>query len=387
MRKSGDTRPGDRVASVALWASAALLVAAAVSAIAVTGGATPDGGGLERPVSATELDAALQASPIGGGTAYEHTVSRADATVVVTNRTRLRAALDAAEPGDTVFVPGTARVNLTSDLPLVVPPGVTLASDRGVDGSDGALLYTTRGTTATPLLVAKDEARVTGLRLRGYGEGWTPAPRDEPRTHGIRVPETAANVTIDNNRITHFVSSCVAGEGDHLAVHNNYIAYCNQIGYGYGVAVEQRGLVACNYFDHTRHAVAAPGWPGNSYEARYNVVGPHVQSHAFDVHPPGGDAVEIHHNTVMATVRYNSNTSRVPSVRLRGVSARPSAIYANWFFQNASMAIWQGTTHGPPYDDSKYERLAIHDNTYGGNSSPPSVGAFGSVANSTSDCT
>lgn len=379
---------GDRETRVNLRVAAAvLLVLVGVGVLAYVVTLGPPDDRAERPTSPEEIDRALSTSPIGGGEAYDDAVSRGDASVVAGNRSALVAALGAADPGEVVFVPGDASIDLTGEAPLVVPRRVTLASDRGARGSDGALLHTDRAADGTPMVVAHEDARVTGLRLRGYGDGWTPASRDRPRGLGVFVPENASGVEIDNNRIAHFVSVCVQSYGDDLSVHNNHVTHCNQLGYGYGVNVGQRALVACNYFDHVRHAVAAPGWPGNAYEARYNVVGRHVQNHPFDMHAPGGESIRVHHNTVVATSTYTSDRATVPSVRVRGVPRSPSAVYANWFFQDAAHAVWQGETRGPPFDDSRYENLEVRDNHFGDSSPPPSVGAFGGLADAADGCT
>jgi len=339
----------------------------------------------EREVTAREIAAALPASPIGGGAGYGG-LPPSEATVVVRTRSGIRSALNASAPGDVVYVAGNATINLTGAGPLTVPGNVTLASDRGVNGSKGGLLYTDRGENGTPLFeTGGDDVRITGLRLRGYGRSWTPAARDRPRAWGVFVRRGDDHVEIANNRISHFVGICVQGGGDDLDVHHNTIRYCNQLGFGYGVNVGRAAVVECNYFDHVRHAVAAPGWPGNGYAARYNVVGPHVQNHQFDMHPPGGAFVDIEHNTVLATSRYGSRRHRVPSVKV-GVSTDTSTVRRNWFFQNASLAIWQGRVHGPPYDAAKYDNLVVQDNSFGRHVPPAGVGAFAGTNASATAC-
>src|SRR3712207_1682821 len=82
-------------------------------------------------LSAALVTAAASVSPAQAG------------TVTVDTRDELIAALATAVAGDTVFVSGAASINLTGYKRIVIPPGVTLASDRGTNGSAGALLYNT----------------------------------------------------------------------------------------------------------------------------------------------------------------------------------------------------------------------------------------------------
>jgi len=101
--------------------------------------------------------------------------------------------------------------------------------------------------------------------------------------------------------------------------------------------------------------------------------------------PPGGAFVDIEHNTVLATSRYGSRRHRVPSVKV-GVSTDTSTVRRNWFFQNASLAIWQGRVHGPPYDAAKYDNLVVQDNSFGRHVPPAGVGAFAGTNASATAC-
>jgi hypothetical protein len=364
------------------WVLVALLAALAVAgATAALDAPTDEATTAEEPVVSTpgvgdQPASAAGQSALAAREAYNRTITRENATVVVTSAAELTDALANASAGDVVYVPGNVTLNLTTHVPIWVPGGVTLGSDRGVNGSDGALLYSELGRSGLPLVVAGgNDTRISGLRLKGYGGAWTPASRDRPSAWGIFVPTRAANVEIDNNRILQFVGICIQASGNGTYVHHNDIQFCNQIGLGYGVNVGQQAIVECNYIDHTRHAVAAHGGPSNAYVARYNVIGRHVQNHVFDMHEPGGAWVEIHHNTVMAVYSYGREKIDVPSVSV-GVPSGMVRIHHNWFFQNASLAIWQNGTHGPPYNESKYENLTASNNAYG---TEPPIRAIGAL--------
>lgn len=56
---------------------------------------------------------------------------------------------------------------LTDGLVLSVRAGVTLASDRGVGGSSGAVLQSDEFGTVPLIRVVGEGARISGLRLRG----------------------------------------------------------------------------------------------------------------------------------------------------------------------------------------------------------------------------
>lgn len=348
-------------------------LAMALGPTAALGPASPQADADAEPASADADPAARSPS---GAASYDRVVTRQNATTVVNNASELVVALEAASAGDVVFVPGNATVNLTATAPVWVPAGVTLASDRGANGSEGALLYTEHGRSGLPLVVAGGNGtRITGLQLKGYGQAWTPASRDRASSWGILVPTRASNVEIDNNDIKQFVGICIQASGNHTYVHHNDIHYCNQVGLGYGINVGQQATIECNYINHVRHAVAAHGGPTNAYEASYNVIGRYVQNHVFDVHSPGGAWFDIHHNTVMAVYSYGRGKIHIAAVSVAEPS-RSVRIYHNWFFQNASLAIWQNGTRGPPYNESKYVNLTAYDNQYGTEPPHPSIGAL-----------
>ncbi len=112
-------------------------------------------------------------NPIGGGTGYNRIIPGTETSVkyVVSTKEDLLAALKGVKAGETVFVKGTAVIDLTGTPGLTIPAGVTLAGDRGLGGSAGGLLTRTKnlnGGWEEPMLVAGgNNVRVTGLRLQG----------------------------------------------------------------------------------------------------------------------------------------------------------------------------------------------------------------------------
>ena len=107
--------------------------------------------------------------PIGGGNGYSGSLAKAD--YVVTSLDSLIFALSNARSGQVVLIPGDAEIDLTArvyidKLVLVVPEGVTLAGERGRNGSHGAIL--TSDALDTPVMIRVDgpNVRITGLRLK-----------------------------------------------------------------------------------------------------------------------------------------------------------------------------------------------------------------------------
>jgi len=83
-------------------------------------------------------------SPIGGGDGYRKILTPIDPGVgsIVTTTDELLAALRDAGSGDVVYIDETARIDLT-DAPggVIIPGGVTLASNRGERSTPGTATY------------------------------------------------------------------------------------------------------------------------------------------------------------------------------------------------------------------------------------------------------
>jgi len=108
--------------------------------------------------------------PIGGGNGYVKIVTKGDYTV--RDLDSLLDALSKAKAGQTFFIPAETQIDLTAriyieQLVLEVPEGVTLAGDRGHDGSAGALL--TSDTLKTPVMI---RARGGGCAHHGPASPW-----------------------------------------------------------------------------------------------------------------------------------------------------------------------------------------------------------------------
>ncbi len=304
-------------------------------------------------------------NPIGGGAGYNRILSEKDPDVTysVSTRDQLLSALKRAQPGEVVFVKGSAVIDMTGTPDTVIPDGVTLASDRGIDGSPGALiLYTfnNNGRYGTSLFkVAGNNVRVTGLRLEGEM-----LPRDgtgngEASYLVAITVRNKAGLEVDNCEIRGWAWSCVTTmDSTGTYIHHNYMHHNQARGEGYGADIYGGDmLVEANIFNYNRHDIAAGGYPGEMYEARYNLVrgdGHPIGSHHFDVHACNpydysddsetsslfiaGDLYKIHHNT------FEPGPQAPIGIRSRPVTG--AHIYNNIFMGDSTdtqngVPVWQ----------------------------------------------
>lgn len=286
--------------------------------------------------------------PIGGGDGYTGGLAGGDH--VATTLDELIAALAAAEPGDVVFVPGDAAIDCTArvlvdGLVLELPGGVTLASDRGRDGSPGALLFSDHLATRPLIRVTGPDARISGLRLRG------PDPERRldhhrrsfrerrgsdyyykfPISDGI---ETAADrLEVDGCELAGWSHAAVflkAGTGHH--VHHSFLHHNQYQGLGYGICHDVAvSLIERNLFDWNRHSIAGTGRPGSGYEARHNVERGTSLSHCFDMHGgrDRGDGTDV--AGTFLTVERNTFLCPRTALVVRGEPEEEARVQGNWF--------------------------------------------------------
>ena len=271
-------------------------------------------------------------NPVGGGAGYTRIISEKDPQVkfVISTEEQLLHALNDAKAGDVVFVKGTANIDMSDSAGTVIPSGVILAGDRGLNGSPGGRIFRTRsGGSGFATLVAGDNVRITGLRIEGPDMEQNQDLGDN--VLGAIQSFDSKDLEVDNCEIYGWSYSGVAfdrsaGSTAVGYVHHNYIHHCHAKGYGYGVVVGYgTALIEANQFDYMRHAVADAGCPGSGYEARYNIMGTHCIDSVFDMHPypapPSptshtGDLYKIHHNTIGVTDQAAVSIGAIPGIGL-----------------------------------------------------------------------
>jgi hypothetical protein len=318
-------------------------------------------------------------NPIGGGDGYTRIISPTDPSVkyVVSTKDQLFAALKSAQSGEVIFVKSDANIDLTGTYNTVIPAGVTLASDRGSNGSPGGRIFRYRLNPPSlekelfkmsTLVVGGDNVRITGLRIEGNDTVQDELFEDV----GLEVmsaieADERTGLEVDNCEIWGWSHAGVYlvnldWSAAHASIHHNYIHHCQARGYGYGIDVRGgTALIEANLFDYTRHAISGKGVPGEGYEARYNIHlghGSAMGGHHFDVHPYqsdetsqpiAGNEYKIHHNTFELTDMY--------SVGIRAVPEKGVWIDHN-IFKNANPPVFQ---KGP----AGYGRIFMTDNLVG----------------------
>lgn len=319
--------------------------------------------------------------PIGGGAGYYRKVPQSEATTTVSTYSELEDALANASAGDVVYVDPAADID-TGTNELSVPGDIVLASDRGIDGSPGGRLYTDDSPWAM-LEVNGSGTRITGLRIEGRLEttGW--ASNDDNADIGVDV--FASNVEVDNCELYGFTyGACRTNSDTHF--HHNECHHNSMDGWGYGIVTrDDYSLIEWNHFYFNRHSIAAVGDAGNGYTARFNhVTGDEAWAHNFDMHQPGGETMQIHHNTIEPVIS-DEDGDQVPGVTIREDPSDIAEMWNNWFYNpdppeddpepdDTYKAIVQiGDTENWDHVES-WQNVEFWDNAYGSSEPAAEIG-------------
>ena len=288
--------------------------------------------------------------PIGGGEGYVNRVPTPDDTIATLDD--LLDALGSAKSGDVVFVDGRAEIDCTQrvyieELVIEIPEGVTLASDRGADGSGGGMILSDTFATSPLICAMGPGVRVTGLRIAGPN----PKPCFEHHNRSFRegrgheyyykFPTSSGIMTehpgleVDNCELGGWSLAAVKlSSGTDHHVHHSFIHHNPYNGLGYGVSHHtSSSLIEYNLFNHNRHSIAGSGKPPSGYEARHNVEIRYSVSHCFDMH--GGRDRKDGTTIAGSWMKVHHNTFRCPkvAVAIRGVPEDRAEIHHNWFYQ------------------------------------------------------
>ncbi|MFR9704737.1 hypothetical protein ACL00O_19835, partial [Aeromonas sanarellii] len=268
-----------------------------------------------------------QCHVLGGGEGYHNIIDPETVPhVVVRTFDELNIALKSAPKGGYVFVPSDVAIELPNKREaLRIPEGVTLFSDRGLNGHPGAKLWVKdiQQEAKWPVIQAFRNSRFSGFRFEGpYSGEATDFGRS---TVGISMVPQHNGVLIDNNEIYGWPWAAVQirGGGNYLSaddsgnhrIVNNVIHDNLKTGLGYGVVVQTGGQaeISCNVFADNRHSVAGSGDRNDGYYLHHNLFLPaskpvNSYRHAVDMH---GEAESINPNPLtrdagkFIDVRYN----------------------------------------------------------------------------------
>jgi hypothetical protein len=313
------------------------------------------------------LDVNPTGSPIGGGAGYSDIYHSGDPRITTTVMTysSLESSLSGAHPGTVIFIPGSTTITITGELH--VPAGVTVASDRGYEGSTGAnLIYPNPPdndwNNGAIFQLNGRFARITGLKLTG--------PNTSPssdyttyNTYGIFSDNYYDEV--DNCELSGFGGGGVVsrgpaagkgyGETESLAyVHHNYIHDDHSFGLGYGVVVssESSMVAEANIFDRNRLAIVSDGLPRETYEFRYNLVKAASSSNSAsnpyqtDSHSGWQDSRGAYRNMKYQLIHHNQLDGMNWSFGEKGVSVQGTYICNNRL--NASQDAWKPADYFSP---------------------------------------
>lgn len=258
--------------------------------------------------------------PIGGGAGYSAGPKAAQAAQRVKTLNDLKHALSVAKAGEIVWIEGDAVMDITA-AQLAVPEQVTLAGDRGQNGSPGPLL-TANHSRVEWLIQLRPGARLSGVRMTG------PNPLFKDTDSRPHVPSNyavaCADAEVDNCEISQFQRGGIVlfRNSERGRIHHNHLhdiaAYPVLLGNGTG----DGHIIEANRIEWAWHAVGCNGSRGSGYTARYNEFvrvarpklfeqsGPSPPNWCLDIHENDGAQTKppraatrtlvVHHNTFLA---------------------------------------------------------------------------------------
>jgi len=310
----------------------------------------------------------MKSTALGGGKMYKQKIIKSG-DVIITNKASLFANLKRAKTGQTLYIQDDIRLDLSGHKLIKIPAGVTMASGRGKNKSNGALIYSNTPDTYPLFITGGAGVRISGIRIQGpdslrrtkelkkldkIGKFYS-----KPNSSGIRIIHD--NCEIDNCEIFSWTHSGVhiKKNAKNAYIHHNYIHHNQRHRLGYGISIyEGFAKIRYNVFDWNRHHIAGSGLPNCGYEASYNLVLQNASSHAFDMHGGGdrkdgtniaGDKLSIHNNTFYLKDQ--------KSIVIRGIPAQSAEIYNNEFIiENQETAFKQIYAKG---------NIKFYNNVYG----------------------
>lgn len=293
---------------------------------------------------------------IGGGFCYSRIVDGEDYLVGTVEG--FLAALEQVQAGEIIRIEEDATIDLTGNINLRIPAGVTLAGNRGDCFTTGPLLINNDMTPGSVWFWVDEGVRITGLRFQGPDDLFKDINYDlRPAKSSICFAVGEADVEIDNCEIFKFSRGAIEiyPDGRNVYIHHNFLHDVH----AYPVITLNRSglpiLIEANLIYWVWHATAGSGYPGTGYEARYNIMIrqaiptswlPYGGDHAVDMHPYldvlvergqriAGDELSIHHNTFLNSAENDPSVNNSPDAFVRGTPRTLAQFYNNRFL-NAS---------------------------------------------------
>lgn len=219
--------------------------------------------------------------------------------------------------GDILFIPATYGFLIPETI--TINKSVTIASDRGLGSSQGALIKSALPSVdnMNMFFVTANGVRLSGLRIAGK-------PTETKIHNGIHMLDPGASITtfeVDNCEIYEWARGVVINHRSaqnfgiphfNIAVHNNDIHDNYRPGLGYGVNVDLAyPRIFANYFEDNRHDIVGTGIDLSGFDAFCNVSSanhdPGIAN--YDMHgeqgntrPNAGTFMKIHHNDFLGEV-------------------------------------------------------------------------------------
>lgn len=271
---------------------------------------------------------------IGGGTGYFDIITSGDYTV--TTYAELKTACATARSGEVIFIPSTATINFDGQSAItLLNDGVTIASDRGNNGSTGALLKRDIKVNGAYFFLVEtnvNNIRFTGLNIQNAKTDTT----YEVAGKGKIINTYGGNTEIDNCELSGagVAAINIGNSAPTPNIHHNYI-HNNQLdGLGYGVLINRNShaTIEYNIFAANRHGISGNGDIGCSYTARHNIFPGYTTNGQIDMHGYGGDGTPAGADITIENNFFPDKGKQVYAVNIRGVpSGGPAKIHRNIF--------------------------------------------------------
>lgn len=339
-------------------------------------------------------------NPIGGGAGYNDIISvNGPHTYYISNPDPLNFinTVKNAVSGDIIFIDPHVSIDLTDIYVLTgnvsqsikIQDGVTIASNRGENGSLGALIFATKYTfngrpiasiRAPIFKIDGDNVRITGLRLRGPSGSFNKTSEGHQRLKMCIANYKFKGLIVDNCELFNWPEAAIRIGGSTVSsiegnvVKNNYIHNNSQDGWGYGIVLNSGfSKVYSNVFKENRHDITSSGKPKSGYEASCNTFyagyGPNC-----DIHSEGGESdsdpetqnagkfFHIHHNDFKDKHSLDSDNGFLFNIGVRGRPDVQCRVENNRFKHDGpTQAIGQGYYNA---GSKSYGNMLIWNNIY-----------------------